>query len=80
MQRYFGTTYDDPIEEKRRFTEWNDRVRSMLSKAGCDFIEVDIATDLKWEVICPFLGHEIPDAPIPRVNTIEQHEIRWNWV
>lgn len=80
MQRYFGTTYDDPIEEKRRFTERNDRVRSMLSKAGCDFIEVDIATDLKWEVICPFLGHEIPDAPFPRVNTIEQHENRWNWV
>ena len=73
-QRYFRKTFDEPEQAKRNYIERNNRVRSMLTQAECDFIELDIATDLKWELLCPFLGHEIPDVPFPLVNTIEQHE------
>ncbi len=76
-KRYRRKGVSDVEQAKRDFIARNDRVRAMLTEAGCDFIELDIATDLKWELLCPFLGRAIPDTPFPRVNTYEQHVRRY---
>lgn len=51
---------------KKRFTEHNERVRAEVPARR--LLVMDISAGDGWEVLCPFLGVEIPDRPFPHEN------------
>lgn len=44
----------------------NARVMAYFADRPTDLLVMDITTGDGWEVLCPFLGVPIPDAPFPR--------------
>jgi hypothetical protein len=44
----------------------NARVRAHFAGRGRDLLEMDVAAGDGWDVLCPFLGVAVPDAPFPR--------------
>ena len=44
----------------------NNRVRELVPSEK--LLDVRLEDGLGWEQVCPFLGHDIPDVPYPRIN------------
>jgi hypothetical protein len=51
---------------KKRYVEHNERVRADIPADR--LLVMDITAGDGWEVLCPFLGVEIPDRPFPHEN------------
>ncbi len=51
-----------------QYLRHNEEVRAYFSGREEDFLEICWERGDGWEQLCPFLGKEIPDAPVPHSN------------
>jgi hypothetical protein len=53
---------------KRRFLAHNQEVVDYFADRPNDILIMDVTKGDGWELLCPFLGHPIPDSPFPHSN------------
>ena len=41
-----------------------------------DLLVMSVTEGEGWEVLCPFLGHAVPEAPFPHLNSRERRAER----
>jgi hypothetical protein len=64
----YGTYTYDRRRLARAYDEHHARVRSHFADRPGDLLEIDIVGGEGWDVLCPFLGEPVLDAPFPRVE------------
>lgn len=52
----------------KRYVDHNQKVREYFKERENDFLEVCWETGTGWQELCAFLGHEIPEMPVPHAN------------
>jgi hypothetical protein len=57
-----------------RYEQHNRDVRQYFADRPGDLLEIDIHSELSWEVLCPFLGKPTPRCPFPRQNLAAQRD------
>lgn len=55
---------------KARLARHEREVRAYFRGRPDDLLELDLARDGRWEPLCGFLGHPVPDRPFPHANRI----------
>lgn len=58
---------------KEAYQAFDERVRKFFEDKPEDrFLEMSITGGDRWEPLCSFLGHEVPDQPFPHANASEE--------
>jgi hypothetical protein len=60
----------------QRYRSHNEEVKSYFQGRPNDLLVMNITEGDAWNVLCPFLGHAVPDADFPRANTTAKR--RWS--
>lgn len=63
-------------EHLARYQQHNDEVRRYFSDRPQDFLEVCWETGSGWTELAGFLGHAVPDAPLPHSNRSDRKRKR----
>jgi hypothetical protein len=78
---------DNEAVYKARMRRHNAEVEAYFRDRPDDLLVIDITRDGRWEPICAFLGHPVPDQPFPHANrhpysfiAREAHLMRWRWI
>jgi hypothetical protein len=58
----------------RRFEIHNTEVMNHFEHRPQDLLILDLAKGNGWELLCPFLGADIPDVPFPHANQASDRE------
>jgi len=66
-KRHFETTEFTKESFVKYYEEYNNEVREYF-KGNPNFLEMNICDGDSWELLCPFLGKEIPNKPFPMAN------------
>ena len=53
----------------RAYERHHDDVRRYFARRPGDLLEMNITSGDGWDVLCPFLGLEVPDVPFPSRNS-----------
>ncbi|KAK1985450.1 hypothetical protein LZ30DRAFT_779047 [Colletotrichum cereale] len=59
-------------EAVRVYENHNKTVKELIPPEK--LLVINLEDGLGWEDICAFLGHDVPDAPYPRVNEAEEFQ------
>ncbi|KAH8890237.1 hypothetical protein GQ53DRAFT_824873 [Thozetella sp. PMI_491] len=65
---------NDEQSAMQKYEAYNKRVRELVPPEK--LLDIRLEDGLGWEQLCPFLGHEIPDVPYPRINDAAQFTAR----
>ena len=60
----------------KRFLKHNADVMQYFKHRSRDLLVMDLAKSHGWEMLCPFLGIDIPDIPFPHSNKASDRETR----
>ena len=55
---------------KARMRRHDQEVREYFRDRPDDLLVIDLTRDGRWEPICDFLGHPVPDLPFPHSNKV----------
>lgn len=66
-KRHFETNEFTKESFVKYYEEYNNEVREYF-KGNPNFLEMNICGGDSWELLCPFLGKEIPNKPFPMAN------------
>lgn len=62
-----------------RYERHNREVLEYFADRPGDLLVMDIPEDARWESLCRFLGHDIPDEPFPHANKASLSRRIKNW-
>jgi hypothetical protein len=69
----YGPGHGSPLGNEElyleRYRRHNREVIEHFADRPDDLLVMDITRGDGWELLCPFLGREIPDAPFPHANS-----------
>jgi Sulfotransferase domain len=66
-KHHFGATEFDKDQFISYYRQYNQEVRDYF-KGKDNFLEMDIPAGDGWNVLCPFLGEDIPNVAFPHAN------------
>lgn len=55
------------------YTNSNRMVKELIP--ADKLLVIKLEEGLGWDKLCPFLGHDIPDVPYPRVNEAAEFQV-----
>ncbi|KAG7044185.1 nad dependent epimerase [Colletotrichum scovillei] len=74
---YGGYLGPDKQKAQREAVKVYERHNTMVKKLipADKLLVIKLEEGLGWDKICPFLGHDIPDVPYPRVNEAAEFQV-----
>jgi Sulfotransferase domain len=83
-----GGPRDNEALYKARMRRHNQEVRDYFRDRPDDLFVLDVTRDGRWEPLCAFLGHPVPDVPFPHANKLSYsflprvgNSLRWRgWI
>jgi len=63
-----GLPKDDKTHTLAVYHRHNQAVMDHFKDRPDDLLVVDFTQGARWEELCAFLGHPVPDAPFPHAN------------
>ena len=67
-RQIYGTTHFDPERFRATHARHHEDVRAWFADRPGDLLELDITQGQGFELLCPFLGKELPAAGFPHRN------------
>ncbi|MFZ9858738.1 MAG: sulfotransferase family protein [Roseiflexaceae bacterium] len=51
-----------------KYDRHNQEVTEFMKAAGVSYLQMDLENGAGWDVLCPFLGRDVPTQPFPHSN------------